>query len=1069
MASAKTPDLVDLTKENKDRSGSAEKNKKIKQMRLPFKKINADEYKINLQESLEKAKTTNDDSKKRKISTDSVDEETNAGTKTPDNSKAKTGSARKKPKTDAEVLIVETKPISNEDGKRKISTGSADKETNSGNKTPDNSKAKTSSARKKAKLDVKPKVSKNESKPKSNDDTVAKPENEPSAIQNVKNGGAKEEVVIDQKEPERKPEVDANLTPKVKVSTPKETPRIENTPFKTPEAKSRSAKDYNLISPMEKNLTSSLEKKLTPKQLARRELQDKARQEKEKQKEDARLAREAAKEKERMEKEAQKEQERLEREKIKKEELDEKERLKKEKEAQKEQERLEREKKKKEELDEKERLKKEKEEERLKKKKEKDDLKDQEKQMKEEQARKKKEEAEDKERQEKAKAAKVKNSFANFFVKKDVTPKDSSIATATQVSKNGLNQFQIQNHMKMAPLIRRDDFDKAGLDSVINSVTGKKSVAHAFDLRCATLKSGRSKPRSQGKTWPYARKSDGEDDVQILEEDDDDEIGDEFVENEQEPKSKATVLAPGTCKVYKKAKFLSFHDNQRPAYFGTWSKKSSKVSARLPFGKDTDLFDYDYDSDDDWEEEEQGESLSDEEKDMEEDEKEDGKDVDEQDDDGFFVGHGVLDKNELKGGSDCEGDEEDQFDEELEMKKQKLKAQQFEDEYKNKKPKKLKPRVFGCFWSDPNKERNDVDQIAYDQAVIILKNFKAVSLFNNNGIKNLIPTAISNPPKSDVNDPSPGNSAEAANKVKPLKQVPDEAVPELISLVHANTNNKNFLAKEFGEFWHKKHELVKIPIKKITVKIQEIAEYQKSEALSRKAWMVKDQFLKQYGILEPDIPNKWNYTLEQPGKKTTVAAGGTTPGTPVCNKGAAGQSKQAPAPKPERLDTPKVEKTPKSVASPASLITKFLVKPKEVDAAKGEQKQEILKTSSPKPVDAVGKSAPATPTAIKAITPRRILPTKVVSTPKEQTASPSTPSANPMSKFLIKPKNAAVGKSAPVAAAATTAKAITPRRIQPTKVVPTPKENAISPSTSSANPMTSGTIPVVDLAENAKK
>ena len=55
-----------------------------------------------------------------------------------------------------------------------------------------------------------------------------------------------------------------------------------------------------------------------------------------------------------------------------------------------------------------------------------------------------------------------------------------------------------------------------------------------------------------------------------------------------------------------------------------------------------------------------------------------------------------------------QGDEEDQFDEELEMKKQKLKAQQFEDEYKNKKPKKLKPRVFGCFWSDPNKKRNDV-------------------------------------------------------------------------------------------------------------------------------------------------------------------------------------------------------------------------------------------------------------------------------------------------------------------------------------------------------------------------
>jgi len=291
MASAKTPDLVDLTKENKDRSGSVEKNKKIKQMRLPFKKINAEEYKTNLQESLEKAKTTNDDTKKRKISSDSVDEETNAGTKTPDNSKAKTGSARKK-----------------------------------------------------AKLDVKPKVSKTETRPKSNVDTVAKPEDEPSrAIQNVKNGGAKEEVVIDQEEPEHKPDdnvdvsdaskheptgVDANLTQKVKVSTPKETPRIENTPFKTPEAKSRPAKDNNLTSPMENNLTSSMEKKLTPKQLARKDLQDKARQEKEKQKEDARLAREAAKEKERKEKEAQREAE------------------KKEKEAQNEQERLEREKKK---------------------------------------------------------------------------------------------------------------------------------------------------------------------------------------------------------------------------------------------------------------------------------------------------------------------------------------------------------------------------------------------------------------------------------------------------------------------------------------------------------------------------------------------------------------------------------------------------------------------------------------------------------------------------------------------------------------------------------------------------
>merc|ERR1711963_793160 len=55
-------------------------------------------------------------------------------------------------------------------------------------------------------------------------------------------------------------------TPKVKVSTPTETPTIENTPFKTPNSKSKLAtKDAHLTSP-----TSSMEKKLTPKQLARK-------------------------------------------------------------------------------------------------------------------------------------------------------------------------------------------------------------------------------------------------------------------------------------------------------------------------------------------------------------------------------------------------------------------------------------------------------------------------------------------------------------------------------------------------------------------------------------------------------------------------------------------------------------------------------------------------------------------------------------------------------------------------------------------------------------------------------
>merc|ERR1719412_2547655 len=93
-----------------------------------------------------------------------------------------------------------------------------------------------------------------------------------------------------------------------------------------------------------------------------------------------------------------------------------------------------------------------------------------------------------------------------------------------------------------------------------------------------------------------------------------------------------------------KAKLLQFHENERPPYWGTWSKKSDVVGPRRPFARDCHYLDYEYDSDDDWEEEEEGESLSDEEKDKEEDEE--VKEEDDDEDDGFFVGHGILDKEE---------------------------------------------------------------------------------------------------------------------------------------------------------------------------------------------------------------------------------------------------------------------------------------------------------------------------------------------------------------------------------------------------------------------------------------
>lgn len=83
---------------------------------------------------------------------------------------------------------------------------------------------------------------------------------------------------------------------------------------------------------------------------------------------------------------------------------------------------------------------------------------------------------------------------------------------------------------------------------------------------------------------------------------------------------------PGTLS---NMKLLRFHENVRPAYWGTFSKTSLTVRPRRPFATDGNLFDYDLDSDAEWEEEGEGEVLSDsegepekEEEDYDEDEEE---------------------------------------------------------------------------------------------------------------------------------------------------------------------------------------------------------------------------------------------------------------------------------------------------------------------------------------------------------------------------------------------------------------------------------------------------------------
>lgn len=94
-------------------------------------------------------------------------------------------------------------------------------------------------------------------------------------------------------------------------------------------------------------------------------------------------------------------------------------------------------------------------------------------------------------------------------------------------------------------------------------------------------------------------------------------------------------------------KFLQFHDNTRPGYFGTHSRTSSRIAARQPFAMDTMQIDYSFDSDDEWEDglqdDENIENLSDE--DDGEDEANDDEDSDEDEND-WLVPHGYLSEDE---------------------------------------------------------------------------------------------------------------------------------------------------------------------------------------------------------------------------------------------------------------------------------------------------------------------------------------------------------------------------------------------------------------------------------------
>ncbi|XP_051495695.1 chromatin assembly factor 1 subunit A isoform X2 [Apus apus] len=320
-------------------------------------------------------------------------------------------------------------------------------------------------------------------------------------------------------------------------------------------------------------------------------------------------------------------------------------------------------------------------------------------------------------------------------------------------------------------------------------------------------------------------------------------------------------------------KLLQFCENHRPAYWGTWNKKTSVIHPRNPWSKDSKLLDYEVDSDEEWEEEEPGESLSH----SEGDDEEEGEDED--DDDGFFVPHGYLSEDE---GVTEECDPENQ------KVRQKLKAKEWDELMaKGKRLHVLQPVKIGCVWEGPGKDSSSSADLK------VLQQFTACIL--------------------DSLGPEEEQQIQKGSKRRAKDQ---QILGQLLPLLHGNVHGSKVIIQEFQECCRQglfsegmaaadgsdtsptsPHpsrpqtpvgEDSGVPSKaRLKRIISENSVYEKRPEY-RMCWYVHSEVLKSFDQEHLPVPCQWNYITQVPsaGKEEggNVPALAVPPATPVAVK-----------------------------------------------------------------------------------------------------------------------------------------------------------------------------------------
>ncbi|KAM9516042.1 chromatin assembly factor 1 subunit A [Guaruba guarouba] len=432
--------------------------------------------------------------------------------------------------------------------------------------------------------------------------------------------------------------------------------------------------------------------------------------------------------------------------------------------------------------------------------------------------------------------------------------------------------FEIKENMVLAPLCRialDPDFLEQ-LDKLLHAQNSE--VSFLRDLKCR-------KPRKTGPT---------------------------FVKNSTDIVN-SDVVVVDNCKTdavpergkFGRMKLLQFCENHRPAYWGTWNKKTTMIHPRNPWSKDSKLLDYEVDSDEEWEEEEPGESLSH----SEGDDEEEGEDED--DDDGFFVPHGYLSEDE---GVTEECDPENQ------KVRQKLKAKEWDELMaKGKRFHVLQPVKIGCVWEGAEHDSSTNADLK------ILQQFTACVL-----------------------DSTVAEEEQQVQKCSKKRAKDQQILGHLLPLLHGNVNGSKVIIQEFQECCRQGMfsdvtaaadcsdaspaspmasrpqtpvgEDSGVPSKaRLKRIISENSVYEKRPEY-RMCWYVHSEVLKSFDQEHLPVPCQWNYVTQVPssGKEE----GGSVAGLAVLQ----------PTPVP-------VKRKPTGSMS----ITKFMKRPRDAEQAEAAE------------------------------------------------------------------------------------------------------------------------------------